>query len=143
MTAPRRSREEQLQLVHECRSSGLTVAEWCRREGIIADTYHTWVERLTKRGLLEKPVTIPQRVVTEPFAPEIVKVQVEQPAAPALVKDYPDHPVPIQGERREKAKSDRSGAVMEIDIRGIRIKVTNDINPQLLFETLRLAGGGM
>lgn len=143
MAAPRRSQEEQLQLVHECRSSGLTAAEWCRREGIRMDTYYTWIERLSKRGLLEKPVTIPQRIVTEPFAPEIVKVQVEKAAAPVLTKDYPAHPIPIQEERSEKPRSDRGGAVMEIDIRGIRIKVTNEVKPQLLAETLRLAGGGM
>ncbi len=143
MAAPRRSQEEQLQLVHECRSSGLTVAEWCCREGILVDTYYTWVERLTKRGLLERPVTIPQRIVTEPFAPEIVKVQVEQPLVPGVTKEYPEYPISIQEERHEKPKTGRSGAVMEIDIRGIHIKVTNDINPQLLVETLRLAGGGM
>ncbi len=141
MAAPRRSKEEQLQLVHECRSSGLTTAEWCRREGILVNTYYTWIERLIKRGLMERPVTIPQRVITGPIAPEIIKVQVEQAAAPALVKGNPDRPIPIQEERCEKLQSIGNGAVMEIDIHGIRIRVTNDIQPQLLAESFRVIGG--
>jgi hypothetical protein len=32
-------------------------------------------------------------------------------------------------------------AVMVIDVGNIRIKVTNQINPQLLAETIRLLGG--
>ena len=141
MTALRRGQDEQLQLVHECRSSGLTAAEWCRQEGIHINTYYTWIERLTKRGLLERPVTIPQRIVREPIAPEIIKVQVEPPAAPAVVKENQDQPISIQKEHREKLQSVKNGAVMEIDIHGIRIKVTNDIDLQLLAESLRLIGG--
>ena len=72
MKTRRRTPEEQLEIVQLCRASGLTIAEWCRKEGIVVDTYHTWVERLRKRGMLEKAVPVPQRVVKQPFAPEIV-----------------------------------------------------------------------
>ena len=51
MRAQRRTPEEQLEMVLLCQASGLTIAEWCRREGIIPDTYSTWVERLQKRGI--------------------------------------------------------------------------------------------
>ena len=63
MRAQRRTPEEQLELVRLCRASGLTIAEWCRREGINPDTYSTWIERLQKRGMLEKAAqmnTIPE-----------------------------------------------------------------------------------
>ena len=78
--ARRRSTNEQLQLIAECRASGLTIAEWCRREGINPGTYDSWIERLQKKGILEKAADLPQRIVTQPYMPDIVKVEVNQPA---------------------------------------------------------------
>ena len=142
MRAQRRTPEEQLELVRLCRASGLTIAEWCRREGINPDTYSTWIERLQKRGMLEKAAPVPQRIVNEPFAPEIVKVKVEAPVPPKPTQ-YPS----LHQADREFASmtvpSARNEQVLEINIRGIRIKATNHINPQLLIETLRLIGGGL
>ena len=140
MRAQRRTPEEQLEMVRLCRASGLTIAEWCRREGIIPDTYSTWVERLQKRGMLEKAAPIPQRVVNQPFAPEIVKVQVESPVQPVR---YPDLPSVNREPASVTVPSTRNEQVLEINIHGIRIKATNHINPQLLVETLRLIGGGL
>ncbi|MBR4575887.1 MAG: transposase, partial [Clostridia bacterium] len=61
MRTNRRTPEEQLEMVRLCRASGLTIAEWCRREGIKSDTYYTWIERLQKRGMLEKAAPVPQK----------------------------------------------------------------------------------
>ena len=114
MRAQRRTPEEQLEMVQLCRASGLTIAEWCRREGIIPDTYYTWTERLRKRGMLEKAAPVPQRVVNQPFAPEIVKVQVESPNQPVR---YPD----LSSVNRDPAvvtiPSARNEHVLEINIR--------------------------
>ena len=141
MRAQRRTPEEQLEMVRLCRASGLTIAEWCRREGILPDTYYTWHERLRKRGMLEKAAPVPQRVVDRPFAPEIVKVQVESPVQPV------QHPDLLPSINRDPVSaaipSTRNEQVLEINIRGIRIKATNHINPQLLIETLRQIGGGL
>ena len=135
MRTNRRTPEEQLEMVRLCRASGLTIAEWCRREGIKPDTYYTWTERLRKRGMLEKAAPIPQKIVNQPFAPEIVKVQVEPPEQQI---QYPGLPPTDQ----EAASSTCNEQVLEINIQGICIKATNHIDPQLLFETLRLIGGG-
>ena len=141
MKAQRRTTEEQLEMIRLCRASGLTIAEWCRREGIRPDTYYTWVERLQKRGKLEKAAPVPQRIMNEPFAPEIVKVQVEAPIQ-SEPKQYPSYPRMNMGPASMAVSSARNEHVLEINIRGIRIKATNHIDPQLLFETLRLIGGG-
>ena len=137
MKTRRRTPEEQLEIVQLCRASGLTIAEWCRKEGIVVDTYHTWVERLRKRGMLEKAVPVPQRVVNQPFAPEIVRVQVEPPVQPTPIQS-PDLSSVNRG-----FPSVRAEQVLEINIHGICIKATNQIEPQLLAETLRLIGGGL
>ena len=135
MRAQRRTPEEQLEMVRLCRASGLTIAEWCRREGVNPDTYTTWIERLQKRGMLEKAVSMPQKIVSQPFAPEIVRVQVEPPEQQI---QYPS----LQPVNKGPAFSARNEQVLEINIRGIRIKATNHIDPQLLIETLRMIGGG-
>ena len=141
MRAQRRPPEEQLKLVRLCRASGLTIAEWCRREGINPDTYSTWIERLQKRGMLEKAAQMPRRIVNKPYFPEIVKVQVESP-----VPSEPIRYLSLSQANMEPASMAVPSAcneqVLEIDIRGICIKATNHIDPQLLLETLRLIGGG-
>ena len=142
MRSPRRTPEEQLELIRLCRASGLTISEWCRREGILPDTYFTWVERLRKRGMLEKAAPVPQRIVNQPFAPEIVKVQVEAPVKP-IPTQYPCIPQTNDKTTPMTAPSVCNEQVMEINIRGICIKATNQIDPQLLVETLRLIGGGL
>ena len=141
MRAQRRTPEEQLEMVRLCRASGLTIAEWCRREGIIPDTYSTWVERLRKRGMLEKAAPSAQRIVNEPYAPEIVRVQVEAPVQ-SEPKPYPSLSRANVESASVAVSSSRNEQVLEINIRGIRVKATNHVDPQLLFETLRLIGGG-
>ena len=55
MKAKRVSREEQLKLIMECRSSGLSDYQWCEAHGIHAGTFYNWVSKLRKAG-----VTIPR-----------------------------------------------------------------------------------
>jgi hypothetical protein len=79
--------------------------------------------------------------VNEPYAPEIVKVQVEAPVQSEL-KSYPSLSRTNMESASVAVPSSRNEQVLEINIRGIRIKATNHVDPQLLFETLRLIGGG-
>lgn len=44
------SPDEQLRLVMECRSSGLSDYQWCQMNGIKSGTFYNWVSRLRKRG---------------------------------------------------------------------------------------------
>ena len=141
MRAQRRTPEEQLEMVRLCRASGLPISEWCRREGINPDTYFTWIERLQKRGMLEKAASVAQRIVNEPYAPEIVKVQVEAPVQ-SEPKPYPSLSQTNMETASVAVPSSRNEQVLEINIRGIRIKATNHVDPQLLFDTLRVIGGG-
>ena len=60
MKAKRVSREEQLKLIMECRSSGLSDYQWCEAHGINAGTFYNWVSKLRKAG-----VTIPNSIVAQ------------------------------------------------------------------------------
>ena len=48
--APRRSMEEWMELVTECRQSGLTDAAWCHEHGISPSCFYNAVTRLRKRA---------------------------------------------------------------------------------------------
>ncbi|MBR3429237.1 MAG: helix-turn-helix domain-containing protein [Clostridia bacterium] len=50
---------ERLRLIKEWQQSGLTVSEWCRRNGIHPNTFCNWIHRSRKQGLLETPAVIP------------------------------------------------------------------------------------
>lgn len=138
MAMIRRSAQEQLELIAQCRGSGLTISEWCLREGIKPDTYYSWVDRQSKKGRIDKAATIPQ-VISRPVAcPDIVKVTVEQPTTMVehshqtssfLLDNNQQHPIATKG------------AVMEVTLGAVRIKVTNQVNPQLLAQTIQLIGG--
>jgi len=66
---------ERIRLIRECQQSGLTANEWCRQNGISRNTYHTWLNRLRKKGLIETTATMPTVISSEPYHQEIVKVE--------------------------------------------------------------------
>ena len=137
MRQKRTSPEEQLKLIQECRASGLTDYEWCIEHGIRPKTFYTWIYRMKQKGVIDVPATVPTVIPREKKHPEIVKIQVEpRPAddqqtlesttAPAV-----QSPVPSQ-----------SGIpVMEVMVGGIHLRVTNDVNPQMLAQTIQLLRG--
>lgn len=53
MANTRKSRvpkEEQLKLINECRTSGMTDIGWCRERGIAVSTFYYWVKQLRKEA---------------------------------------------------------------------------------------------
>ena len=53
MANTRKSRvpkEEQLKLINECRTSGMTDIDWCREHGIAVSTFYYWVKQLRKKA---------------------------------------------------------------------------------------------
>ena len=129
--------EERIRLIRACQQSGLTANEWCRRNGISRNTYHTWLSRLRKKGLIETAATIPTVISSEPYQQDIVKVE--------LVKEENGISGIPQGSFRGSGQGEKSGterhAVMELMVGNVRIKVTNQINTQLLADTIRMIGG--
>ena len=128
---------ERLRLIKDWQQSGLSISEWCRRNGIHPNTFCNWIHRSRKQGLLETPVVVPQPIVQDPVPQDIVKIEVvprdRESVATTMIQAKKD---PL-----EAIPSSNKVAVMEILIGNIRIKATNQINPQLLSETIRLLGG--
>ena len=128
---------ERLRLIKDWQQSGLSISEWCRRNGIHPNTFCNWIHRSRKQGLLETPAVVPQPIVQDPVPQDIVKIEVvpldRESVATTMIQAKKD---PL-----EAIPSSNKVAVMEILIGNIRIKATNQINPQLLSETIRLLGG--
>ena len=128
---------ERLRLIKDWQQSGLSISEWCRRNGIHPNTFCNWIHRSRKQGLLETPAVVPQPIVQDPVPQDIVKIEVvprdRESVATTMIQAKKD---PL-----EAIPSSNKVAVMEILIGNIRIKATNQIPPQLLSETIRLLGG--
>ena len=50
---PRVPKEEQLKLINECRSSGMTDIDWCREHGIAVSTFYYFHRQLLQREFHE------------------------------------------------------------------------------------------
>ena len=128
---------ERLQLIKDWQLSGLTLSEWCRRNGIHKNTFSNWIHRFRKQGLLETPAVIPEPIIRDPVSQDIVKIEVARnsgSAASGIISEtaanFPESPF-----------SDSQGPVMEITLDSVQIKVSNQVNPQLPAEAIRLLGG--
>ncbi len=141
MIKPIATKEERLRLIKECQQSGLTINEWCRRNGIQRNTFHTWMTRARKKGLIETPATVPTVIAAEASHPDIVKVSLANETENVVSSTMALERESDCKQYSEYQSSSKS-AVMELMIGSIGIKVTNQVNPQLLAETIRLIGGG-
>ena len=137
MIRPIATEEERIRLIRECQQSGLTASEWCRQNGISRNTYHTWLTRLRRKGLIETAATMPTVISSEPYHQDIVKVEMAREEVPLTGMAHG----PSQGMSEENGQASGKGAVMEITVGRIKIKVTNQINCRLLAETIQMIGG--
>ena len=137
MRSKRTSPEEQLRLITECHQSGLTDYEWCQQHSIKVSTYYAWVHRLKQSGEIDIPAVIPAVVRKEPEQPDIVKIKIEgerQIAAAPKPALTPEPPV----ETLSAMQLQPGYPVMEVIVCDVHLRVTNDVKPGLLAETIRL-----
>ena len=126
---------ERLRMIKEWQQSGLSISEWCRRNGIHPNTFCNWIYRSRKQGLLETPVVVPQPIIRDPAQQEIVKIEVaRKPGSEptGIMQPEMDSLEPISTSTRT--------TVMEIAVGNIRIRATNQADPKLLAETIRFLG---
>lgn len=55
MEHPRRSGQEWLDLITDCRTSGMTISAWCKAHSIPKGSYESAVKRLINQGRLAPP----------------------------------------------------------------------------------------
>ena len=111
--APGRSLDEWMELVTECRQSGLTDAAWCNEHGISPSCFYNAVTRLRK-----KACQIPDPVGKQ----DVVQVAIEPESSPAgLIPDNGNSPMHLDNSH-----------TIEIEADGLLIRMSNEIKPVLL-----------
>ena len=137
MRSKRTSPEEQLRLITECRQSGLTDYEWCQQHNIKVSTFYTWVHRRKQSGDINIPAVIPTVVRKEPEQPDIVKIKIEGEKQITTAPKPVLTPEPF-AETLPVMQTQPGYPVMEVIMSDVHLRVTNDVNPALLAETIRL-----
>lgn len=122
---------EQIKLIMECRQSGLSDYQWCRKQGINPGTFYNRVSKLRKAGY-----TIPDsesRVSGVPVSQEVVKLDLVERgiSTPAIMEQNVSHP----------ASSDSSCIVAEIECGSIRIRLFNGADASVIQNTFQYIGG--
>ena len=126
MSYQRRSKEEWLTLINECRSSGLSDYDWCQRNGISHHTFYKAVRRL-RASACEVP---DQTGVLKPVETPVVK----QDVVPIQIVDDPS------SEDMSLMVKDDVPYIMTITRGATTVQVRNGIEPKLLESTLRALG---
>lgn len=136
MRAKKRSVEEQMSLIMECRKSGMSDYQWCEKNAIPGSTFYTWITRLRKEGY-KLPKTEVKYNNSFSTNQEIVKVEVvsKELKAPTVVEQQN---TPITKSLVEE--SDDKLAV-EVFVSGATIRFFNNTNPKIIKYTLDCIGG--
>ena len=130
MSTPRRTANEQYQLIMECRNSGLSDYQWCTEHDINTGTFYNWVKRLRKKACFDIPPANGRDTYKAAPKQEIVKLEV-LPDIPAVMDSAPIETV----QSFSSAIEIRSGAVS--------VRISNDVDPRLLSQIIRCMTGNV
>lgn len=130
MSTPRRTANEQYQLIMECRNSGLSDYQWCTEHDINPGTFYNWVKRLRKKACFDIPPANGRDTYKAAPKQEIVKLEV-LPDIPAVMDSAPIETV----QSFSSAIEIRSGTVS--------VRISNDVDPRLLSQIIRCMTGNV
>ena len=120
---PGRSLDEWMELVTECRQSGLTDAAWCIEHGISPSCFYNAVTRLRKRACqIPEPAPNASTLDLTSHKQDVVQIAIEPEISPE------EH---ISNERNSSMYLDNSHTI-EIEAKGLLIRMSNTIQPVLL-----------
>lgn len=119
---------EQINLINECRKSGLTDADWCRENGIAPSTFYNWVSRCRKASAGIPEPNYGHQDIPQPKQ-EVVSVDI----VPEML---PEPPASFQLQQANM-NLDNSHTI-EVVVHGITIRICNNADPILLSQTLKV-----
>ena len=127
---PRVPMSEQMKLINECRSSGMTDADWCREHGIAPSTFYNWVKRC--REASAGKIAEPHYGHTEHPRPKQDVVPVD------IVPDhFPEQTAAYRLPQAMNSNLDNSHTI-EVVLPAMTIRINNEVDPALLTRTFRL-----
>ena len=121
--APGRSLDEWMELVTECRQSGLTDAAWCNERGISSSCFYNAVSRLRKKACqVPDPVRKASNFDLTSHKQDVVQIAIEPETSPAEL---------LPNARNRSMYLDNSHTI-EIEAKGLLVRMSNDVQPVLL-----------
>ena len=127
--------DQQLQLIMECRSSGLTDYQWCQEHGINPGTFYNWVKRHRQKACDTIPGAEGRKAHPVPASrQEVVRIDPKQFSMELQEPVTQEHTVPME-------LPSVSSHTLEIELDGAVLRVSNDVSPGLLTQTIRLLKG--
>ena len=129
MRAKRRTEQEQSEIIMECRQSGLSDHQWCLEHDINPGTFYNWVRRFRKQAC-EFPASAGKDRF-QAVHQEVVKMEI-----------IPDHPSDFfeQPSMEDSVEITKPVAAMELQIGKAVLRISNQTDPRLLEQTLKLLG---
>jgi transposase-like protein len=129
MRAKRRTEQEQYDMIMECRQSGHSDHQWCLEHDINPGTFYNWVRRFRKQAC-----EFPAPAGKDRFQAvhqEVVKMEI-----------IPDHPSDFfeQPSMEDSVEITKPVAAMELQIGKAVLRISNQTDPRLLEQTLKLLG---
>ncbi|MCI8431106.1 MAG: IS66 family insertion sequence element accessory protein TnpB [Lachnospiraceae bacterium] len=129
--ALRRSQEEWLQLIMECRNSGMTDRTWCEQHGILVSLFYNAVKRLRK-----KACDIPYVSNKKPYALDLTAQKQEAVQIDLYPETVLNQTVPAP-QATSVPHIDNSHTI-ELIMDDVSLKVSNSADPVLLQQIIRM-----
>ena len=135
LRAKNRSLDEWMDLITECRRSGLCDADWCKKNGIHPSSFYNAVSKLRRKACSLPERTANHNVVDLTASnPDVVQFSIipDKPQAPAM---------PAAMSVKPEANLDNSHTI-EIAVSGSYVRVKNDADPMLLQQVITILRNG-
>ena len=123
-------KDDQIQLIMECRKSGLSDYQWCKQNGIHPGNFYNWVSKLRKQGY-----SFPDsqsKLTAVPNIQEVVKVGLIQPQ---------DSSPKVEQNVSLIEQADSLAVAAELLVGGVTLRLFNGADEKLIQSTLRCLGG--
>ena len=121
--APGRSLDEWMDLITECRQSGLTDAAWCNEHGISPSCFYNAVARLRKKACqIPDPAGKASTLDLTSHKQDVVQIAIEPETSPAEL-------LPHAGNRSMYLDNSHT---IEIEAKGLLVRMSTDVQPVLL-----------
>ena len=128
-----RTQDEWMNLIMECRQSGMTDKRWCELKGINTNSFYNAIKRLRRKAcdIPHKHQHTSLALVEIPEQQDVVKIDIVDEITPSSL------PEPAGCKDQKPLHLDKHHTI-EIELNGAHIRVTNDVNPALLSKTISL-----
>ena len=133
-TSIHRSRQEWMELITQCRQSGMSDLAWCNANGISKHTFYKAVARLRKAAC-EVPASVSKGAHKDSIFPVV------QDVVPVKIVDQNSVPDDKTGTVCSTEVVDHYGVPrISVYIGNAYVQIENGVDPRLLNQTLRLLG---